>query len=71
MPPQTQTLALPQSQARGVNMVTPKQVAVTDKPDDIPQSNKVTMGDQTTKPITVDPANPDKVTHIGTNLPPQ
>jgi hypothetical protein len=42
-----------------------------DKPDDIPQSKEVTTGDQTTKPVTVDPTNPDKVTDIGTNLPPQ
>ena len=47
------------------------QVAVTDKPDDVPQPKEVIAGDQTTKTITIDLTNPDKVTHIGTNLPPQ
>ena len=54
-----------------MNVVNSEQAAVVDKPDNTPQSNEVTTRDQTTKPVTVDPTNPDKVTHIGTNVPPQ
>ena len=62
---------LPQPHILGVNSEKSNRVTVMDKPDDSPQPKEVTTGDQTTKPITVDPTNPDKVTHIGTNLPPQ
>jgi hypothetical protein len=54
-----------------VNMVNSEQAVVTDKPDDTPQSKEVATGDQATKSITVDLMNPDNITHIGTNLPPQ
>jgi hypothetical protein len=50
-----------------VNMVNSEQAMIADKPDDTPQSKEVATMDQATKPITIDPMNPDKVTHIGTD----